>query len=991
MAPKINNDSLVLVKTTPIEKIKNGEIVAFYDPKNFRRIIIHRIINKIASDSNIYFITKGDSNSINDTRKIIREAVIGRVFLVIPYLGQILKNLHKPVLTIIFIALPGLIITIHELRKFNKFLRAFHKRKPALKKYRKRSSIKFVEFTLLYPIIIGFFILNYNFKPAYTLFASQTESVRTVKSGDWEQPSSTITSLSGFQNNTQFSISYTSKDTYSFVGTISLYYRFNNGNWNLFQTKDLDQNIQSYTGSFSFNSPDGEGRYDFFITSADTFQNIEHDTNKNKILEPEEYPLPQTSTLIDTTPPTATLAVTNSWEKTVEEKITSNAGFELGSLDGWIAVGNTEAITQDAVNNPQATVAPYEGNFMVRIGNKEDPGNWAWENRIMRSIASGSKSLSLYYNFHSRDLSSFDNPGFFIRLNGQEILKLDPSVVNTQDASDGQARTTGWRHFYYDLSNVDNNINLSFYAGNTGDKNNQSWVYIDSLTTYFVAAPANAGYTLVGNDLISGISHLEYKFYKENDPEPENWQLYTGVFHISEGGTYNLKYRAVDKAQNSTVYLVKIITDTEAPAKITDLRIENGDITVNSATLSWSPTGNDGATGKASQYNLRYQKNCHTSSDFNFDTAVKADRPPSPQEAGQGKTETFEILGLNPDTDYCFGLKTGDEAPNWSEISNVVVEKTLSGLSINPGDIVINEIMWMGSSVSPQDQWLELKNMTDRILDITGFTLTKFDGTSESIVDIDFTGQSLPAYGFFLIAKNNDFNGIDSQLNTIPNLWDNDLDLSYDTLQIKLYAPSNILIDTAWDGSWPTEGFLDNTLKKYYSMERISIPGDGTNPLSWYTSIDETSIHDFFDGDADERGTPGAVNRSENEPLAHMLVLRRSFEAILPTITPTPQLESVELLMVLSEDRRYISFSLSKISSIKHLSYALSYDSDFGSQGIVGEVDLVEQEKYEKNNLLLGTCSTGGTCIYHTGVKNVKLQVTLQNLEDETQVLEQTL
>ncbi|MEK7127380.1 MAG: hypothetical protein AAB838_01490, partial [Patescibacteria group bacterium] len=54
---------------------------------------------------------------------------------------------------------------------------------------------------------------------------------------------------------------------------------------------------------------------------------------------------------------------------------------------------------------------------------------------------------------------------------------------------------------------------------------------------------------------------------------------------------------------------------------------------------------------------------------------------------------------------------------------------------------------------------------------------------------------------------------------------------------------------------------------KYYSMERTSVPGDGANELSWYTCIDAASTGDFFDGGADERGTPGVVNRSENEKI----------------------------------------------------------------------------------------------------------------------------
>jgi hypothetical protein len=38
-------------------------------------------------------------------------------------------------------------------------------------------------------------------------------------------------------------------------------------------------------------------------------------------------------------------------------------------------------------------------------------------------------------------------------------------------------------------------------------------------------------------------------------------------------------------------------------------------------------------------------------------------------------------------------------------------------------DVVINEVAWGGTDASPQDEWIELRNNTDRSIDLTGWTL----------------------------------------------------------------------------------------------------------------------------------------------------------------------------------------------------------------------------------------------------------------------------
>jgi chitodextrinase len=54
--------------------------------------------------------------------------------------------------------------------------------------------------------------------------------------------------------------------------------------------------------------------------------------------------------------------------------------------------------------------------------------------------------------------------------------------------------------------------------------------------------------------------------------------------------------------------------------------------------------------------------------------AMQASGEPPPKAAGTA--ESFVVTGLAPGTRYYFAVKTADEKPNWSALSNVAVATT---------------------------------------------------------------------------------------------------------------------------------------------------------------------------------------------------------------------------------------------------------------------------------------------------------------------------
>ncbi len=137
--------------------------------------------------------------------------------------------------------------------------------------------------------------------------------------------------------------------------------------------------------------------------------------------------------------------------------------------------------------------------------------------------------------------------------------------------------------------------------------------------------------------------------------------------------------------------------DTTPPAAVADLAVAA--VTDTSATLDWSAPGDDGARGTASAYDLRWSTD--SIDEDNWSAATSVADTPAPRRAGSAEILTVE--GLSPGTDYCFALKSVDDAGNWSPISNPAGGTTTRILTsfvlIQPGTFL------MGSPTSEPCRW----------------------------------------------------------------------------------------------------------------------------------------------------------------------------------------------------------------------------------------------------------------------------------------------
>ncbi|PIT92054.1 MAG: hypothetical protein COU08_04340 [Candidatus Harrisonbacteria bacterium CG10_big_fil_rev_8_21_14_0_10_42_17] len=149
---------------------------------------------------------------------------------------------------------------------------------------------------------------------------------------------------------------------------------------------------------------------------------------------------------------------------------------------------------------------------------------------------------------------------------------------------------------------------------------------------------------------------------------------------LSDNTTYTYRVRAYNGNGNSSWSNTDSATtlpigDITPPADITNLGTFN--VLPTEASFSWTTPGDDGTTGLASSYDVRYMID-DPITEANFGTAIQATNIPAPLPPGN--VQTMTVTGLAQDTTYLFAMKTADEVPNTSGISNTIQLRTPLGL-----------------------------------------------------------------------------------------------------------------------------------------------------------------------------------------------------------------------------------------------------------------------------------------------------------------------
>jgi len=121
-------------------------------------------------------------------------------------------------------------------------------------------------------------------------------------------------------------------------------------------------------------------------------------------------------------------------------------------------------------------------------------------------------------------------------------------------------------------------------------------------------------------------------------------------------------------SSSHTFALVAYVTGVDGvpPASVSDLQVAVAGQRY--VLLEWTAPGDDNTSGQAARYDVRYRM-AGPINETNFPSGTNV---PAPFPRPAGLRERLNVTGLSPDTLYWFAVRTADEVPNWSTISNVV-------------------------------------------------------------------------------------------------------------------------------------------------------------------------------------------------------------------------------------------------------------------------------------------------------------------------------
>lgn len=145
------------------------------------------------------------------------------------------------------------------------------------------------------------------------------------------------------------------------------------------------------------------------------------------------------------------------------------------------------------------------------------------------------------------------------------------------------------------------------------------------------------------------------------------------VLEVSEGKDYVLRIDAdgdgiyEDQRQPGTE---RQQVDFIPPARIDDLKIAQA--TSSTATLTWTAPGDDGASGTAARYEVRYSTEPITEESWQY--AKEAGQVPGPQAAGSSETAT--VPGLAAGTRYYFAVRARDDVWQLGPLCVIVQAET---------------------------------------------------------------------------------------------------------------------------------------------------------------------------------------------------------------------------------------------------------------------------------------------------------------------------
>ncbi|MDP7421272.1 MAG: lamin tail domain-containing protein, partial [bacterium] len=208
--------------------------------------------------------------------------------------------------------------------------------------------------------------------------------------------------------------------------------------------------------------------------------------------------------------------------------------------------------------------------------------------------------------------------------------------------------------------------------------------------------------------------------------------------------------------------------------------------------------------------------------------------------------------------------------------------------------VVINEIMWKGGTASTSDEWIEIKNVNDLAMNLSGWTIDGLGSGSPGTITIPPDTPVIPVDGYMIITNYGitDVNCVIMDgFETLPVVVveNSGVSLLDGGEQLVLKSSDGDIMDQANLNSADPgfDGWFGGNPDSKYSMERNesgagdgewNYPGAGTAPSSWHTCTAAAHLDYLYGVSGSEAlvtagATPGAFNSPIEAPTPVEIVI----------------------------------------------------------------------------------------------------------------------
>ncbi len=89
MEPGLPPGTLVVVRPTPVDDIRVGDVITYQIRSGEAAVVSHRVMSKTYADGELTFVTKGDNNDTVDPEPVREVQVRGKLWYSLPLLGWV--------------------------------------------------------------------------------------------------------------------------------------------------------------------------------------------------------------------------------------------------------------------------------------------------------------------------------------------------------------------------------------------------------------------------------------------------------------------------------------------------------------------------------------------------------------------------------------------------------------------------------------------------------------------------------------------------------------------------------------------------------------------------------------------------------------------------------------------------------------------------------------------------------------------------------------